>query len=169
MSAQIAQIITVQPAGDFLAFAPIMFLVGAMAAGFTVMIRAICADIADELRLDSGREWMGLMYAGITATSKLATAGAIFLTFNVLAAVGYVATAGSVNTPEAIRGLEIAYIVGPIVFVMAAGACFIGYKLTADRHAEIRRKLEERDTLLDPAASLESLTGEDLAPANRPS
>ena len=162
-------VVPLLPAGDFLAFAPIMFLVGAMAAGFTVMIRAICADIADELRLDSGREWMGLMYAGITATSKLATAGAIFLTFNVLAAVGYVATAGSVNTPEAIRGLEIAYIVGPIVFVMAAGACFIGYKLTADRHAEIRRKLEERDTLLDPAASLESLTGEDLAPANRPS
>jgi Na+/melibiose symporter-like transporter len=157
------------PAGNFLAFAPGMFLVGAMAAGFTVMIRAICADIADELRLDSGREWMGLMYAGITATSKLATAGAIFLTFNVLAAVGYVAQAGSVNTPEAIRGLEIAYIVGPIIFVMAAGACFIGYKLSAERHAEIRRKLEERDTLLDPAASLESLTGEDLAPVNRPS
>ena len=156
------------PEGNFLAFAPGMFLVGAMAAGFTVMIRAICADIADELRLESGREWMGLMYAGITATSKLATAGAIFLTFNVLAAIGYKAQAGAVNTPEAIRGLEIAYIVGPIVFVMAAGACIFGYRLSAERHAEIQRKLEERDALIDPAAGLEALTGEDLAPANRP-
>jgi glycoside/pentoside/hexuronide:cation symporter, GPH family len=145
------------PPGEFLIFVPGMFLVGAMAAGFTVMIRAICADIADELRLESGREWMGLMYAGITAT------------FNVLAAIGYKAQAGAVNTPEAIRGLEIAYIVGPIVFVMAAGACFIGYRLSADRHAEIQRKLEERDALVDPAAGLEAMTGEDLAPANRPS
>lgn len=157
------------PPGSFLIFAPGMFLVGAMAAGFTVMIRAITADIADEIRLDSGREWMGLMYAMTTATSKLATAGAIFLTFNVLAAVGYQAKEGSANTPEAIQGLELAYIIGPIVFVMLAGACFIGYRLTAERHAEIRRELDLRDAEVDPAAALESLTGEDLAPAARPS
>lgn len=157
------------PPGSFLIFAPGMFIVGAMAAGFTVMIRAITADIADEIRLDSGREWMGLMYAMTTATSKLATAGAIFLTFNVLAAVGYQAKEGSANTPEAIQGLELAYIIGPIVFVMLAGACFIGYRLTAERHAEIRRQLDLRDEEVDPAAALESLTGEDLAPAHRPS
>jgi len=157
------------PAGNFVAFVPGMFLVGAMAAGFTVMIRAITADIADEIRLENGREWMGLMYAITVATTKLATAGAIFLTFNVLAAVGYQAKEGSTNTPEAIRGLELAYIIGPIVFVMIAGACFIGYKLSAQRHAEIRRLLEERDAQNDPAAALESITGEDLAPAGRPS
>ena len=156
------------PKGDFLIFGLVMFLVGGMAAGFTVMIRAITADIADEIRLESGREWMGLMYAMTTATSKLATASSIFLTFSVLAAVGYQAKAGSVNTPEAIRGLELAYIVGPIFFVMIAGACFIGYNLTAERHAEIRRKLDEQDALVDPGAAMESLTGEDLAPASRP-
>ena len=156
------------PKGDFLIFSLVMFLVGAMAAGFTVMIRAITADIADEIRLESGREWMGLMYAMTTATSKLAAAGSILLTFSVLAAVGYQAKAGSVNTPEAIRGLELAYIIGPIFFVMIAGACFIGYNLTAARHAEIRRQLDEQDALVDPGAAMESLTGEDLAPANRP-
>ena len=156
------------PKGDFLIFSLVMFLVGAMAAGFTVMIRAITADIADEIRLESGREWMGLMYAMTTATSKLAAAGSILLTFSVLAAVGYQAKAGTVNTPEAIRGLELAYIIGPIFFVMIAGACFIGYNLTAARHAEIRRQLDEQDALVDPGAAMESLTGEDLAPANRP-
>lgn len=153
-------IIPFLPPGNFLIFAPGMFIVGAMAAGFTVMIRAITADIADEIRLDSGREWMGLMYAMTNATSKLATAGAIFLTFNVLDAVGYQAKEGAVNTPEAIRGLELAYIIGPIVFVMIAGACFIGYRLTAERHGEIRRLLDERDAIPDPAAALESLTGD---------
>ena len=141
-----------------------------MAAGFTVMIRAITADIADEIRLESGREWMGLMYAMTTATSKLASAGSIILTFSVLAAVGYQAKEGATNTPEAIRGLELAYIIGPIFFVMVAGACFIGYRLTAERHAEIRRQLDEQDAVIDPAAALESLSGDtELSSLNRPS
>jgi Na+/melibiose symporter-like transporter len=140
------------PAGNFLAFAPGMFVVGAMQAGFLVMIRALAGDIADELRLESGREWMGLMYALTNATTKLAQAGAIFLTFNLaLTAVGYQAKEGAVNTPEAIRGLELVYIIGPIFFVMVAGACFVGYRLTADRHAEIRRKLDERDATFGEA------------------
>jgi hypothetical protein len=29
--------------------------------------------------------------------------------------------------------------------MMIAGACFLGYQLTADRHAEIRRALALRD------------------------
>lgn len=157
------------PRGDFLVFAPLMFLVGGMAAGFGVMIRAITADIADEIRLENGREWMGLMYAMTNATSKLASAGSIFLTFNVLAAVGYEAKEGAANGPAQIQGLELAYIIGPIVFVMIAGACFIGYRLTAERHAEIRAELEKRDAAMnDPAAALESLTGEtDFATAPR--
>jgi Na+/melibiose symporter-like transporter len=149
------------PKGDFLVFAPLMFLVGAMAAGFGVMIRAITADIADEIRLENGREWMGLMYAMTNGTSKLASAGSIFLTFNVLAAVGYDATEGAVNGPDQVLGLELAYIIGPIVFVMLAGACFLGYRLTAARHAEIRAELDARDAAVgDPAAALESLTGD---------
>lgn len=140
------------PAGSFAAFAPGMFVVGAMQAGFLVMIRALAGDIADELRLDSGREWMGLIYALTNATTKLAQAGAIFLTFNLaLTAVGYNAKEGAVNTPEAIRGLELAFIIGPIFFVMVAGACFLGYRLTAERHAEVRAKLDELDAELGGA------------------
>jgi Na+/melibiose symporter-like transporter len=156
------------PSGNFLIFAPGMFVIGAMAAGFTVMIRALTGDIADEIRLDTGREWMGLMYALTIGTTKIAS-GLSALTFVLLAYIGYQAKAGAVNTPEAIRSLELVYIVGPIFFVMLAGACFIGYKLTPERHAEIRRQLDARDAENDPAAALESLTGEALAPVGRPS
>jgi glycoside/pentoside/hexuronide:cation symporter, GPH family len=155
------------PPGNFAAFAPGMFLVGAMQAGFTVLIRALTGDIADEVRLDTGREWMGLMYALTIGTTKIAS-GLSALTFVLLAAIGYQAKAGSVNTPEAIQSLQLVYIVGPIFFVMLAGACFIGYRLTPERHADIRRQLEERDAMNDPAAALEGLTGEPLAPAGRP-
>ncbi|MFM1958794.1 MAG: hypothetical protein RL588_311 [Pseudomonadota bacterium] len=152
------------PKGSFAWFVPAMAVEGALAAGFGVMTRAITADIGDELRLEGGREQIGLLYALTAATSKLAGAFSIFLTFNVLALVGYDAKVGAKNTPEQILGLELAYIVGPILFVMLAGACFIGYKLDATRHAEIRRQLDERDghteVAYDEAAVLEGLTGE---------
>lgn len=158
------------PSGLFWAFAPGMFVMGAMQAGFTVMIRALTGDIADEVRLDKDREYMGLMYALTIGTTKISAAGSA-LTFVLLAAIGYQARAGATNTPEAIRSLELVYILGPIVFVMAAGACFFGYKLTPRRHAEIREALERRDAERDPAAALEGLTGQPVgvqATAARP-
>jgi Na+/melibiose symporter-like transporter len=111
---------------------------------------------------------MGLMYALTIGTTKIAS-GLSALTFVLLAAIGYQAKVGAVNTPAAVQSLELIYIVGPIVFVMLAGACFIGYRLTPERHAEIRRKLDERDGLIDPAAALEGLTGEDLSAVGRAS
>jgi hypothetical protein len=46
---------------------------------------------------------------------------------------------------------------------MAAGACFLGYKLTEERHAEIRHKLDLLDVSeTDPGAAAEALTGVDL-------
>jgi GPH family glycoside/pentoside/hexuronide:cation symporter len=150
----------VVPKGSVLVVAPMMFVLGALASGFGVMVRAITADIGDEIRLEGGKEQIGLLYALTNATTKLAGAFSIFLTFNVLAAVGYNPKEHAVNTVAQIRGLELAYMIGPVVFVMLGGACFLGYKLDASRHAEVRRKLEERDAVYDEAAVLETLTGE---------
>ena len=152
------------PSGAFWAFAPGMFLLGAMATGSVVMIRALTGDIADEIRLETHRDWMGLMYALTIGTTKIAS-GLSALTFVLLQSLGYQAKAGAVNTPQAIQSLELVYIIGPIVFVMIAGGCFIGYKLTPERHADIRRQLDERDAV-DPAAGLEAMTGQGgIAPA----
>ena len=46
------------------------------------------------------------------------------------------------NTPEAIHGLELVYLIGPVVFVMLGAACFLGYDLDHKRHGEIRAALE---------------------------
>ena len=74
---------------------------------------------------------------------------------------------GAANGPDQIRGLELAYTIGPIVFVMLAGACFYGYKLSAERHADIRRQLDERDDLYAEAPVIETLTSEpgEVAPS----
>jgi hypothetical protein len=115
------------------------------------MVRSITADIGDEIRLEGGSEQIGLLYALTNATTKVAGAFSIFLTFSVLAYVGYNPKEGAVNSASQIQGLELAYLIGPIFFVMLGGACFLGYGLGAERHAEIRRQLEERDALYDEA------------------
>lgn len=153
-------LIFVLPRGAFLPAAPAMFLAGALAAGFVVMIRSITADVGDEIRLEQGKQQIGLLYALTSATTKAAGALAITLTFTVLGLIGYNPKEGAVNGPAQIHGLELAYTIGPIVFVMLGGACFLGYKLSAARHAEIRRQLDERDALYSEPAVMETLTHE---------
>ena len=152
------------PKGNVLASLPTLFFTGFMAAGFNVLTRAMTADVADEMRLKQGRERSGLLFAMTTLTTKIAAGGSIFLTFNVLARVGYDPKLGQANAPEAIDALLLSFLVGPIVFVMLGAACLIGYRLTAERAAEVRRQLEARDRAIlnDPAAALEGLTGEEI-------
>ena len=148
------------PKGNMLIAIGPMFMAGFLAAGFNVLTRAMTADIADEVRLEQGKERSGLLYAITTMTSKIAGAFSIGLTFLVLEAVGSQAKDGVINTPEAIRNLELAYLIGPIVFVMLGGACMIGYGLDARRHAEIRRQLDERDALYTQTVTVETIATE---------
>jgi len=153
-------VIFLSPKADFAIAAPAMFIAGALAAGTVVMIRSITADIGDEIRLEKGSQQIGLLYALTSGTTKAASALAITLTFWVLSLVGYNPAEHAVNGPDQIRGLELAYAIGPIVFVMLGGACFLGYKLSAERHADIRRQLDERDGLYNESAIVESVSGE---------
>lgn len=150
--------IFLSPKASFAIAAPAMFLAGALAAGSIVMIRSITADVGDEIRLERGHQQIGLLYALTSGTSKAAGAFAVALTFWVLSLVGYNPAERAVNGPAQIRGLELAYTIGPIVFVMIAGACFLGYKLSAVRHDDIRRQLDERDALYDESPVIESLS-----------
>lgn len=152
-------VIFLSPKADFAIAAPAMFVAGALAAGSIVMIRSLTADIGDEIRLEEGQHQIGLLYALTSGTTKAAGALAVTLTFWVLSLVGYNPAEHGTNGPAQIRGLELAYAIGPIVFVMIGGACFIGYKLSAERHADIRRQLDERDAFYDESAIVQSISG----------
>ncbi|MGH8277738.1 MAG: MFS transporter, partial [Steroidobacteraceae bacterium] len=140
--------IFVVPKGNLLAAAPVLLWCGAMAAGFDLMIRAMLADVGDEVRLDQGKERLSLLYAVNALASKIAAALAIGVTFPLLQALGYNPAEGAVNTPAAIDHLQLAFLVGPIVFVMLGGACVIGWRLDARRHGDIRTELDARDAAL---------------------
>jgi GPH family glycoside/pentoside/hexuronide:cation symporter len=156
-------VLTLLPKGIFLPAAVIMFLLGFLAAAFPLLDRAMVADVGDAVRLEQGKHRVGLLYAMITSTQKIAGALSIGLTFVVLGWIGYNPDDKVTNTPAAIHGLELVYLIGPVVFVMLGGACYIGYKLDHKRHAEIRQALEERDTQAIPPI-IESLSGSQTMP-----
>jgi Na+/melibiose symporter-like transporter len=137
--------IFVFPRGSFAIGVPMMAWCGFMAAGFDLMVGAMMADVGDEIRLDQGKERISLLYALTTLASKVASAVAILLTYPLLAKLGYNAAEGAHNTDAAIHGLKLAFVLGPIVFVMLGGACFIGWRLDAKRHAGVRAALDARD------------------------
>jgi Na+/melibiose symporter-like transporter len=136
-----------------------MFILGGLATGFVVMVRAITADVGDELRLQGGRDLMGLLYAVTSATTKAAGALSIFVSFALLEVVGFSVKPHAANGAEQIHGLELVYVIGPIAFVMLGGACFLGYKLSADKHADIRRQLDERDAVYAESPITQAATG----------
>ena len=146
------------PAGAFWPTFVSMFSVGFCGSAFVVLIRAMVADVADELRLQTGQERAGVLYALVTLTQKLGSSLAVTIIYPILDLVGFVAKPGVKNTPEAIRGLEMCYVFAPIILVVVGSACLIGYKLDAKRQGEIRKALEDIDSR-NFAASVEVLGG----------
>jgi len=133
------------PRGNFGLVALFMVIMGFLASAFVLLDRAMVADVGDAVRLETGKHRVGLLYAMITTTQKVAAGLSIGFSFTVLQMIGYRPEEGSHNTPAAIHGMTLVYLVGPIVFVMLGAACYIGYKLDARRHGEIRERLEARD------------------------
>jgi Na+/melibiose symporter-like transporter len=133
------------PRANLWAAAPVMAWCGLMAVGFGLMVQSMMADVADEVRLEQGKERTSLIYAVNALAAKIASAISIIVAYPLLKQFGYSPAEGAVNSPAAIHSLQLTYIVGPIVFVMLGGACVVGWKLTAERHEEIRRKLSIMD------------------------
>lgn len=154
--------ITLLPDRSDLVF-PTIFVLGFFVAAFNFLIRAIVADISDEVRLDYGRERSGLLFALVTSTQKVGGAVSVALTFWILAALGYDPNAGSANTPDNVRGLEWVYRLAPVIFVLLGAACFFRFPLDARRHAEIRRQLAIREETEGTKASPTAAAGSAVA------
>jgi glycoside/pentoside/hexuronide:cation symporter, GPH family len=156
--------ILIMPKNNLLAVTPVMFWCGFMASGFGLLVASMTADVGDEVRLEQGKQRMSLIYSLIGLATKIAGAGAFFLSFYLLARFGYNPKDGAHNTVAAIRALELTFILGPIFFVMLGGACVVGWRLDARRHGEIRSQLDARDSALGEAALIDGLTGQAVIP-----
>ena len=115
-----------------------------------LMIRSMVADVSDEVKLDVGQDFTGLLFSMVTTTSKIGQSVTVLIVFPLLAAVGYNGAEGAVNTPHAITALQMIYVLTPIILIGLGGSALIGYRLDARRHAEIRARLEQRDAEASP-------------------
>ncbi|HEY9219172.1 MAG TPA: MFS transporter [Phenylobacterium sp.] len=131
------------PAGNYPGAAVMMFLIGLPYSAGSFLLRAMMADIADEERLDSGIDRTGLLFALLSGTVKIGSALAVGITFVGLQAIGFDAKTGGGN--EGLAGLQAMYLILPITLSLAASWIIISFPLTAARHAEIRKALDDRD------------------------
>lgn len=133
------------PANTILLMAPGMFLAGAVLSSFAFLVRAMVADVADEIRLDTGKDRIGMLYSLVTSTAKIGTALAVAIAFPLLGAMGFKAEDGAVNSSGALNGLTLIYTVPPVLLVLLAALAIRGYAIDSKRHSEIRDALALRD------------------------
>lgn len=139
-TAALSSLMLVPKDAKLLACLPVV-VTGFLYAGFHVLLRSMTADVSDEIRLAQGMDRSALLYALLTLAPKLAAAIAIGLTFNVMAQIGYQPARGGNNGADVLDGLGLAYLLGPISFVLLGAFCVAGYNLGPHRTAEIREQL----------------------------
>ncbi len=144
--------------------APAMFIVGFIASAYLFLLNAMVADVSDEVRLETGKDRIALLYALFTGVQKIGSALSVGLTFTILDNIGFKAAEGSVNTPDAIWGLEACFVAAPVLAILIGGLTMWGYRLTEQRHKEIRDGLVARDGLGADAPESVTVSGA-FAPA----
>lgn len=122
-----------------------MFLAGLPYASGPIMLKAMMADVADEERLASGVDRTGLLFSLLTGSIKigsmLAVGGSLFL----LKEVGFVAELSGRNSPAALLTLQLMFCLGPASLALFSAWIIGPYRLDASAHADVRRRLAEKD------------------------
>jgi GPH family glycoside/pentoside/hexuronide:cation symporter len=123
--------------------AAMMFASGITYAAGAFLLRAMMADVGDEVRLDTRVERTALLYALLSGTVKIGSALAVFVTFSLLGMLGFdpKAKTGDAGIP----GLMAMFALVPAGLAITASAIVAGFPLTAKRHSEIRDALADRD------------------------
>jgi Na+/melibiose symporter-like transporter len=108
------------------------------------MLRAMVADVADEDRLRTGEDRTALFFSVFSISTKAAMAVAVGVALPLVGWLGFDPKA-AVNTPQALRGLLLVFALGPAIFHLVSAGLLAGFSLDATQHAEIRRRLAERE------------------------
>ena len=131
------------PRGNLELACIIMALAGVGGGAAATLGASIAADVIDLDELRARKSRAGLLLAFWGMGGKMADALGGFIALKILAYVGFNA-ASATNTPEAIWGLTITYIIVPWPFFLVSIALLWNFPLTADRQARIRSLIERR-------------------------
>lgn len=118
-------------------------LVGLAFASGDLLLRAMMADVADQVRLEQGEDRTGLLFSILTATSKLGYAVSV-MTFAGLRLTGFDPALGGANSETALIWLQAMFAGLPALCLVVGAWALWRYPLDQKRHAEIRAALEAR-------------------------
>jgi GPH family glycoside/pentoside/hexuronide:cation symporter len=133
----------VMPHGAFNVVGPFMALAGLGQGGGVLLTRSLMADVVDEDELKTGARRSGVYFGLLLTTSKLGLATGP-LAYAVLGLVGFDASAGASNTPEALATLSGLFIGVPIVLCLAGAFSLRNYPLDERRQAELAAAISAR-------------------------
>ena len=131
------------PPGNLLLSCLVMVLAGIGGGAAATLGSSIAADVIDLDELRSGRSRAGLLIAFWGMGGKLADAIGGFIALMLLSWFGFSAVSAT-NTPDAIFGLTVTYILIPWPFYFVSVLLLWRFPLTHARQARIRRLVERR-------------------------
>lgn len=119
-----------------------------------LMLRAMVADVADLHRVGTGEDRTALFFSVFSISMKAGMAAAIGIALPLVAWLGFDPHAAH-NGTGALRGLLLTFALGPALAHVISALCLRGFTLDAAAHANIRRRLAEREPVTDgpPAAA----------------
>jgi Na+/melibiose symporter-like transporter len=132
------------PAGNFTITAIGLFIAGLPYAAGLLLTRAMMADVADEVRLQTEEDRTGLLFSFLSLTTKLGYAISVGVLI-ILGWVGFNEAPGAANSPIALNTLQILFLAVPTVLLAVSALVLNKYPLGEKRHAEVRAALEARD------------------------
>lgn len=107
--------------------------------------RAMLADVADADRLETGLDRNGLIQAVLTTTLKIAHAAPVAIIYPFLDWIDFNASPKAVNTPDAIMGMTLLFVIAPILLMSTAAWLIARWPHDEAAHERLQAALAERD------------------------
>lgn len=132
------------PDGAFYLAGAGQVVLGACYSGTMIMLKSIVGDAADEVKQRLDEDFTGRLYAVYSSLTKASIAISVGVIFFILQAIGYAPKAGTLNSPEALQRLELAFVLIPAALFVAGALAIVRHGRTShpDRAASIQREVQ---------------------------
>ena len=130
------------PKGEFLPALILWTLLGLNMSVGPFLFRAIMADVADHDHVETGQARAGVYFALLALTNKLGYSCAIFLSYAMLAWIGFDGKGG--NSPETVESMMLLYVVPPTLISLGIALVMWRFPLDEEKQRELRSIIESR-------------------------
>jgi Na+/melibiose symporter-like transporter len=120
--------------------------VGAITSAHELLPRTMMADVCDHDQAESGTERMGLYYALLQLSSKLAAGLMASGIYMALAWIGFDPDAGAENSQEMIDNVRYLIVFTPMAAYLVVVLLMWKYPIDRERQKELRRIIDEHES-----------------------